>query len=244
MSELPQDGELDRATDPEYAAISTSAVIGLVLAVVGLAAFRSEPLTVVPAAGLALSLLALRKIRLSAGVLTGRRIALVGAVLGGMITAVAGGQHAMARYEQHVTFATLESRANAVLDDMMAGRYQPVYDQMPEDFRKRQAAGADQFRTRFAPLFEGAGKLLERRLDSLQMLPMEKGGVVAPAEIRLTFENRILGMTVWFMSTPAGTWDLVGIGAEETLESQMKHPEQKPPAPIPAPFQRGHGDDH
>jgi len=244
MTELPKDGDLDRATDPEYAAVSTMAVIGLVAGVLGLAAVLAAPLVALPLAGFILSVMARRKIRRSEGVLTGLGITTAGILLGAAVTLAASAYHGYTSYGQHRILSDLEGRAYAVTDDLLAGRYDKVYERMPEDFRRQQAAGAQEFRSRFLPLFEGAGDFVQRSLMNLQRVPTDKGEVVAPAEVRVDFQRRSLDLTVWFRQKPQGDWELVGVGGQETFESQVKFPSEKPPVIVPGPYQRAHGHEH
>ena len=248
------DGELDRATDQEYAAISPMAVVGLVLAIVGITALLAPPLLAVPALGFILSLIALRRIRRSEGVLAGRGIAVAGIVIGLGLAILGGATHGNAWYQERTTLSDLRSRAFQIVDDLAAGQYEKVYRMMPTEWRAQQAAGVQEFRSRIGPLFEGAGPLVSRRLMSLQPLPIEeekaKNGkaaephFVAPAEMEVTLQHRILAVTLWFGQDPDGRWDLVGVAAEETLESQQKYPSQTVPAPVHGPYVRQQGHEH
>jgi hypothetical protein len=247
------DGQLDRATDQEYAAISPMAVVGLVLGILGIAALLAPPLVAMPAIGFILSLIALRRIRRSEGVLAGRGFAVAGIVIGLGLTILGGATHGIAWYRQQTTLSDLRSRAFQIADDLAAGRYEKAYQMMPSEWRAQQAAGVKEFRNRIGPLFEGAGPLVSRRLMSLQPLPVEekaKNGktveqhFVAPAEMQVDLQHRILAVTLWFGQDPDGRWDLIGVAAEETLESQEKYPSQTSPAPVHGPYmrQQGHED--
>jgi hypothetical protein len=263
VTELIKDGELDRATDPEYASVSPMAVIGLVVSLVGLAVYAAllawnfisvdtvwkyevvTPVGVIPLAGLALSAAAGRRIRRSQGVLTGRRIARAGIVLGAAVAVTFAAVQGGAACHRHQVLATLEARALGVVDDLVADRYENVYRMIPEDFRRRQGNSLEQFREQFLPLFRGGGSLVTRELNSLQLALTAKGELIAPAEVRVTLTNRALDLSVWFHRAPGAQWELVGISGGETFESQMKHPAEAVPA-VPAPYYRAeeHGHAH
>ena len=225
------DGKLDRATDAEYAAISTSAVLGLILSLAGAAAMLVVPLIALPVLGLILGIVAARKIRRSQGVIAGRPIAIAAIAIGAILTVAAAALHTSAWLHEREVLTGLETRAYAVVDDCLAERYQKVYEMMPEEFRKRQAAGPNQFRARLAPLLRDAGAVVNRSLMALQIVQNSDGTVIAPAEMRVELERRYLDMTIWFKETPDGNWDLVGVAAQETFDSLTKFPVAAPPPP-------------
>ena len=266
VSRTPDKSPLDRATDPEYAAVSSAAVIGLVSAVAGVwplllvskqwvepptsardLAVMMAIFVAAPVVSLVLSLVALVQIRRSWGVVTGRRIALAGLATGGLLTAAWAG---WLTYEWRVneqTLRDLEKTAYGILDDLLAGRYEPVYERIPEDFRRRQPAGYRHFHDQMAELFEGAGPVLDRRLLSLRIVNLENGATIAPAEMHVDLERRILQVGLTLGRTPRGTWELLGIQGAPTFESMMKYDnpydrlleqqERQVPAapPVPAP---------
>ena len=244
MTKLPSDTRWDVATDPDYAAINPTAVVGLAASVVGAIAFWKWPLVAVPAAGFVLSLAAGRKIRRSEGVLAGRRLAAVGMAVGAIMAVTAAGTHALVWHNEQVFYKDLAARAEAVVDEMAAGQYEKVYERMPEAWRRQQASGAEEFRARLSPLLEGAGTLVSRRLVSIQTLATKEGGLVAPAEMRVELERRILTVTAWFRRSDAGRWNLAGVGGEETFESAMKFPSRKEPVAVPGPYERDHDHHH
>jgi len=244
MTTLPSDTRLDVATDPEYATISPTAVVGLLVSVAGVAAFWKWPLVAVPVVGFVLSLAAGRKIRRSEGVLAGRRLAAAGMAVGAIMAVTAAGYHALIWHSEQALYKDLAARAEAVVDEMLAGQYDKVYERMPEAWRRRQAAGPEAFRARLSPLLEGAGALVERHLASLQILPTEEGDLVAPAEMYVELERRLLTLTLWFQRTEAGRWELVGVGGEETFESAMKFSSTKEPVAVPGPYEHEHDHHH
>lgn len=262
MTELIQDGELDRGTDPQYAAISPLAVVGLLVGLLGAAVYAAlliwniaaaetlwayqvlPPVGVIPMVGLVLSAVAYRRIRRSQGVLAGRGIALAGLVLGAAVTVVFWAVEVYGWHQERQVEAMLAARAYQIADDMAASRYDEVYALIPADFPQRQAADAQEFRRQFMPLFEGAGSLGKRELMSLQVAGKVEGCAVAPAEIRADLQHRGLDIVVWFRRAPGGTWELAGVSGAETFESQMKHPTENGPPPVNGPYIRQHEHRH
>jgi len=222
------DGKLDRATDAEYAAVSTSAVFALIFSLAGPAAFLAVPLIALPVLGLALGIAADRKIRRSRGVVTGRRIALAAIAIGAILSVAAAAHHSIAWFRERQVLTGLETRAYAIADDVLNERYDKVYGMIPEEFRKRQGTRG-QFQARLGASFRGGGALVSRSLMSLQILPPNPDGtVIAPAELRVELERRELDVTIWFKESD-GKWDLVGVAAQETLDSLAKFPAATPP---------------
>lgn len=241
-AEVARDGGLDRATDPEYAAISTKAVLALVLSLAGAGAFLAAPMLVLPMMGLVLGFAALRQIRRSEGVLAGRGIALGAVAAGTAVLVAATAYHAGAWLEEDRMFSALESRSYEITDDIIADRYAEVYAMMPEEFRGQAGAGPEPFRARMAPLLKGAGSVLRRSLVSLQVHQTESGQTLAPAEMRVELERRYLQFTIWFQQMPDGQWELVGVAGTETFESLGKFgsasPDEAPEDPPPPPSSR------
>jgi hypothetical protein len=236
--QLPLDGQLDRAMDPEYAAISTMAVLGLASSLVGALAFMLPPLIVLPAMGLVMGVLALRKIRRSEGILAGRSIALAACMVGALVLAGSTAYHLHNWLSERQVLNDLTNRSYAITDDILAGRYDRVYNAMPEEFRQ-EGRGAEDFRAHIAPALAGAGSVVRRVLLSLEVVRLEDGTVVAPAKVHVELERRYLEFKMVFKKSPAGTWDLAGVGVGETFESQAKfapeEPEVTPPPENPAP---------
>jgi hypothetical protein len=228
------EAELDRATDPEYAAVSTGAVIGLLLGLAGFSSVLAVPFVAVPVLGLILCVAALRKIRRSRGVLTGRRLAIAGIVLGAAAAALGAGRHASLWLGERRMLGHLQAQALEIADDLLADRYDKVFERLPEDFRARDK-GPEAFRKRFLPLLDGAGPLVRRDLLTLQVITNEKGETLAPAEVRVELEKRIVEVDLWFRLADDGRWELVGVGGEETFESVTRFGPQKPVPPVSAP---------
>jgi hypothetical protein len=238
------DGQLDRATDPEYAAVSLMAVGGLALGVLGALAYWVAPFLALSAMGVVVSLLALRKIRRSEGVLTGRWVAVAGAAIGAIVTVAGAAYHLTTFVQEHRMLTALEVRAFEVVDNLAADRYEQVYKMMPEEFRVRQASGPQQFRDRIYPLFKGAGAVEKRGLTSLRVLHASDGATVAPASIRVELERRLLDMTIWFKENGDGQWELVGVGGVEPMESPLKFRSEEAPITVPGPYEFHHEHHH
>jgi hypothetical protein len=234
-SDLPSDGLLDRATDPQYAAVSPRAVLGLLLSAAGVSAPAAWPLVAVPIAGAIVSAWAWRRIRRSEGVLTGKGLALAGLILGIALAVVGGGYHGARLLQERRTLQDLRGRALEVTDRLLEGRYGDVYARLPgaRQADVTPAAFAAYCRARF----EGAGGLLKRDLMALRIVEGPSGRPFAPAEVQVDLQRRILRVAVIFEQTPGGTWDLLGIQAEPTFESFMKY--GGPPPPM-----HGHGHHH
>lgn len=237
MAESVTDDRLDRATDPEYAAVCPLAVVAVIVAALAWIAFLKPPLVAIPIMALVLGLAALRKIRKSQGVLVGRKLALAAVVVGIAVAAAGGGKHLIVWLNEQRTLEDLKTQAAEAIDDILAGRYETIFERLPDDTPQRKA-GLEAFRRGLAGLFEGGGSLVERELMSLQVLPTERGVLVAPADMRVTLERRILQVTLWFRQEEDGGWRLAGVGGQETLESMTKHGDRGGPAEVPAPYER------
>ena len=256
MTQMPKGTQLDRATDPEYAAVSSAAAIGLVIAVLGvwplllisnnwieppsslpdlvvtLAIFAAAPLV-----GLVVSLMAYLQILRSYGVLTGKRLSLAGAAVGAALTLVWAGWLVYQWRENDRILHELEATAYQITDELIQRRYDDVYQRLPAEFRKRQPGGSRLFRARMEQLFEGAGAFTDRRLMSLRLVPTEQGTYVAPAEMRVDLERRILQISLTLGLGSGGKWELVGFGGGPTFESMIKfdNPYDKPESSDSAP---------
>ncbi len=243
MAEPVSSDQFDRATDPEYAAVCPMAVLAVIVGVLGATAFLVAPLVAVPVVAIVLGLAAHRKIRKSQGVLVGRKLALAGIVLGIATAALGGGYHLSIYLGEQRTLEDLKTQASEMIDDILAGRYKNVFEKLPHDSVQRKV-GVERFGKAMSDLFEGGGNLVQRNLRSLQILPTERGGLVAPAEMCVRLDRRTLQITLWFRQEEDGRWQFAGVGGHETFESIAKHAGQDGPAPLPAPYQRGHGHGH
>jgi len=238
MDEHPiEEADLDRATDREYAAVSVPAVVGVGLAALSVVAFLNEFLVAVPVLAVVVSLSALRRIRRSRGVLTGRRLALVGVVLAAGLTVAAVGYHAWQWYAEHRTLASLQARTRAITDQIVAREYAKVFAQISPESPQHEA-GADLFCRRMTGLFAGAGDLVKRQLRALQILRTERAEAVAMAEVRLRLEQRTLDFHLWYQPDEGGRWRFVGVSGRETFESASRHGGPAAP-PLRGPYSRG-----
>jgi hypothetical protein len=244
--ELLLDGQLDRAIDVEYAAICGTAVVGLVLSLVGAVAYLAVPLVAVPLAGALVSLLALRRIRRSEGVLTGRNVALAGLVGGLLMAGGTGLHHFQTWRNQQLMLRAVEVQAYDDIDALLAGQYAEVLGRMPETFRQRQAPGGpDQLKADTAGLLKGGGAVVNRQLQALTPVRSKEGELLAPAVIRVDLERRILEFKLWFMRNEARGWDLVGIAGTETFESVIKYSTTSgAPPELVSPIREEHDHDH
>jgi len=238
MAEPISNDQLDRATDPEYAAVYPLAAVALIVAALGGAAFLAPPLVAVPVVAIVMGLAALRKIRKSQGVLAGRKLALAAVVVGIVMATGGGSGHLVVWLNEQRTLEDLKTQAAGTADDILAGRYEAVFEKLPDDSPQRKA-GPEAFRKALSGLFEGGGNLVGRDLMSLQILPTERGVLVAPADMRVTLEARILQVTLWFRLEEDSGWELVGVGGQETLESIAKYGDDDTPPDVPAPYERG-----
>jgi hypothetical protein len=240
MDEPVSEDRLDSATDLEYAAVCPMAVVALIVGVLGATALVAGPRVGVPVVAIVLGLVSLRTIRRSEGVVVGRRLALAAVVLGVATGALGGGYHLSIWLGERQTFEDLKRRSAETIDAIVASRYEEVFEQLPADSLQGKA-GLASFRKGIRDLFEGGGSLVGRELMSLQILPTERGVLVAPAATRVTLDRRILEMTLWFRLEEDGHWRLVGVGGQETFESMAKYGDEGSPAEVPAPYERGPG---
>jgi hypothetical protein len=258
---LPSDSELDRATDIEYASISTMAVLGVVtvacvpllLAAVwwawgfGTMMDRMDgPLVwTLPMLAVVLGIVSLIKIRRSGGVQIGAKIAMAAIVCGSLMFVGFGGRQALDAWQTRTLNQELGGRALAVVDDLRGGEYGKVFAEMPGEYRDRIPTGASGLRERMAPLFDGCGPFVTSQLKTLLPTPPTKQGLsLERAEVYVEYERRYLLFEVWFRPMPDGKWAFIGVGGQETLESEMKFTGGKHPAPVVGPYQLTHEHDH
>jgi len=228
-AQAPSDSLLDRATDPEYAAVSVTAVSGLILSALGAVAvvLSAAFLVVVPLAGLVTSAIALHQVRRAKGVLTGRWLAIGGMVLGAALALVSGGRSLLAWHQEKTTLQELRNGALEAVDALAAGDYEKLLARMPPEMRAHRENILAELHQRFDPLFADAGRLVDRKLLSVEIRQTESGEVVAPARVRADLERRILEVTTFWAKArrPAPgepTWQMVGGFGEETFESTTK----------------------
>jgi len=232
-----KDADLDRATDREYAAVSVLAVVAVMLAALGVSALLAPPLVAVPVLAAVLGLAALRRIRRSRGVLTGRRLAMTALAVGAGLVLAAGGYHGWQWYGKYRTLTSLQAQTHTVMDRIAAREWTEAFEQISPESPQRKA-GIDPFRQRLTGLFAGAGEPVGRKLRALQILRTEREEAVAMAEVRLRLQKRTLDFNLWYQPDGAGGWRFVGMGGRETFESASRRG-GSPPPPLPGPFSRG-----
>ena len=241
------DGQLDRATDPEYAAVSPLAILGLVFSLAGIAAFFKPPLVAVPVVGLAVSLAAARRIRRSEGVLTGQSLAQVGIVLGAALALASAAYHVETFREERRTLHLVEAKANEAVQAIIDKDYRKVYLSMPEDFRARQAGTEKDFADRLEAWFKDAGAFKEQNLLALTPVMTKEQRVIQKAEVRVDLQKRSLEFLLWYLQDETGEWRLVGVACGETFDSQVRSANEQappPPPPVEAPIHEQHGHEH
>jgi len=237
MTEPPvPESELDRATDTEYAAVCVLAVLGVVFGALSVLAFLAEPLVAIPILATVLSAVSLRRIRRSRGVLTGARLAVAGLVLGPGLALAAGGFHGWQWYSQYRTLRTIERRAHALTDQVLARQYREVFEQISDDSPQRRM-GFNLFQKCLIGLVAGAGDPAKRELRLLQKLQTDRGRAIALADMWVRMEHRTLEFSLWFAPDEEGRWQFIGIGGRETFESASRRGSGQPP-PLPGPFKR------
>lgn len=253
----PTDAErLDQALDPEYTAISPLAVLGLVISLFGLwapaalatgrlappadridLAIRLAVVVAVPLVGFVASAVGLAKIRRSEGVLTGEGFARAGLVLGAALAALSALFLTVRYVGVQSRLNDLRDRAYAVTDELLEEDYGALFERMPPELQDRVKA-PESLRRAFSPAFRGAGAVRKRELMALRLFEdEERGALVAPAEMRIELERRILRLRILFEQLPEGEWALRGLRPEYTFESMTRFgpPQETPSPPPPAP---------
>ncbi len=223
----PDEAHLDRAVEPEYAAISGWAVFALILAAIGalallpaayqpylplpLVRYRLRILIIIPLASVLLALFAMRGIRTSGGTRVGLQPARI--ALGLSLLFIAGSllYHGLHQRSELLLQDQLLASVNGDLGDLLADRYDALLDRLaanggavPHDRRQWIA------QTHYL-LYEG-GDYYSRKLQVLVMQPVE----VAPEQTRLdgvaiyrlTFKNWNLDLRLQYVRVN-DAWKLV-----------------------------------
>ena len=240
-------GAVDRATDPEYAAVSPLAIMGLVFALTGIAAFFVAPLVAVPLLGFAVSLAAWRRIRRSEGVVTGQSLAQVGIALGAALALASAAYHLETFREQRQSLHLVEAKANEAVQAIIDKDYQKVYLSMPEDFRARQAGTEKDFAAALEAWFKDAGAFKEQNLLALTQVPTKEKRLIQKAQVRVDLQKRSLEFLLWYLQDQTGEWRLVGVACGESFDSQVRSANEQappPPPPVEAPIHEEHHHDH
>ena len=244
--EILADGQLDRATDPEYAAVSPLAIMGLAFSILGLTAFFKPPLVAVPLLGLVVSLTAWPD-----PPVRGRRdgpVAGPGGHRPGRGPALASAAyHLETFHEQRQTLHLVEAKASEAIQAIINKDYQKVYLSMPEDFRARQAGTEKDFADRLEAWFKDAGAFKEQNLLALTPVMTKEKRVIQKAEVRVDLQKRSLEFLLWYLQDETGEWRLVGVACGETFDSQVRSANEQappPPPPVEAPIHEEHHHEH
>lgn len=138
------DARLDRAVEPEYAAVSGWAIVALILAGIAVVAFAPTPaylplpgtwirfplLLALPLAAIGVALGAARDIRRSEGTKVGLTLARAALVLA-LVTALGAGVfHGLRQYQEYTLHRTLVERGDEVLQWVIDNEKQAVFQTM------------------------------------------------------------------------------------------------------------------
>jgi hypothetical protein len=238
------DGVLDRATDPEYAAISLMAIMGLVLSMAGLAAFFVPPMIMIPLLGFLVSLAAWRRIRRSQGVLAGQSLARAGMVLGAAMTLTSAALHLELYREERQVYNLVADEARDAVQAIRERNFGKVYTSMPDDFRARQATSVQAFGEGFDAWLKDAGDFKEQNLLSLTPVMTKEKILIQKVIIRTDFQKRSLEFQLWYMPDTTRRWKLIGVACGETFDSQVKNQGKTAPPPVESPVREKHDHDH
>jgi hypothetical protein len=138
---MPDDARLDRAVDPEYAAVSGAAIGSLILAAVAVAAFLPVPVDlplpwtwfrlplflVLPLAAIALAMAAIRLIRRSEGTRIGIRLAQAALVLAIVETLGAAAFHTVRQYGHYTVQQALVGESRTDLQYVLDGDFEALF---------------------------------------------------------------------------------------------------------------------
>ncbi len=135
-----RDAEMDRMVEPEYAAISGTAIVALILTPFGLLSFMTiyfmvfgvlvPVLMIVPLVSLLVALTAVSNIRKSEGTRVGIKLAVAAAMLSGLIIIGSGVYHVHRLNEQVELQDSLLRAAHSDMQLIFTGQYQPIYARM------------------------------------------------------------------------------------------------------------------
>lgn len=121
----------------QYVAVNNTAIVAVIVGVISAVAFLQPLLLFIPAAGIVVSVIAWRQIRGSNGTETGLPLAILGLILsvglGALITYRLVSEH----LESKKDVQQMSAIAQAVGEDLAAGRDQAAYDRFNAIFRGR-----------------------------------------------------------------------------------------------------------
>jgi len=215
---------LDRAIDHEYAAVSTLAVLSLVLGLLSLPAlalafvssFKYWLLNLIPLAAVVLASAGLYRIRRSEGTLAGRRIAMVGLALGGLLLLSGIVLHGHRHLERRAYRAEVREAAFAQFKDFAPEGLGRLYDRFGESFRAK--VWREGFVGYLAGLSRGAGEIQKREVISIDLFPRDEGDISARVFFRLRGKSRCIDMRVWFERVGEGEWRPLSVSAGWAFE--------------------------
>ena len=132
--------EMDRVVEPEYASVSGTAILALILAPLGLLALKAiyfhmfglpvPILLIIPIISLAIALAAVRGIRHSEGTRVGIKLAITAATLSALIFVGATAYHGHQIYQQQSRLNDLMTLAQRDTELIFTGRYDTIYNRM------------------------------------------------------------------------------------------------------------------
>lgn len=231
-----RESELDRAVEPEYAAISGTAIIALLLAPLGLLSLYEiyfqmfnipvPILLILPLVSLAVALAAIKSIRQSEGTRVGIRIASIAAVLSGLIFIGSGGYHVHHIMQESDLKNRLKAAALMDSQAIFTGRYNTIYSKMllfsPEMSKEMPL---QEWTSQMNDFLYGGGAYYGSRIEATRMFSMKKdeddpnspellAGIVVR---RLVFRNGSADLILNYVYND-GQWQLARAYAQAATE--------------------------
>ena len=204
--------KLDRAIDEEYSAVSSSALLAVVLAVLSppalgiswLLSFEIWLFNLVPLAALVLALIGLRSIKHSGGTVSGRRMALAGLAVGALFFAGGIVLHANHYLKQRALRAEVLELVFAQCDHLQAGNPGQVHDRLNESFRQQWPR--KDFVEYNSRLMESTGPVQRRQVMSVKFFVTSNGTLNAKVFVRLKGKASSVNVESWFARSGPGRW--------------------------------------
>lgn len=203
-------GLVQQNKDRKWPTNHRMAIVGFVLGIAGSAAFFSIYFLVVPLAGLAISLMAMRGLRQSQGVMTGRRLAFAGILICAAVTVTSGTLYSYQVFSRLQEKQALTRQAYEIIDEILAGKYQAETERMPESFRE-QAFALQYVREKYA--LKVAGAPLGRSVGLVQVLGSEDGERRALVDAYVDMPQGRLKICLYFQEEGLGRWQLQSLSA-------------------------------
>lgn len=221
-----RESDLDRVVEPEYAAISGTAIIALLLAPLGLLSLHAiyfqmfdipvPILLILPLVSLAVALAAIRSIRQSEGTRVGIRIASVAAILSGLIFIGSGGYHVHRITQQIERQDRLKAEAEADMQAIFTGRYSTIYNKMLLfNPGMSKELPLQEWTSRMNDLLYGGGTYYGSRIQAMRMFTVQKDEddpnspeqLVGVVVRRLVFRSAAADLVLNYIYTD-GQWQL------------------------------------